>query len=138
MNDFDFLAAEWTVENQRLHRPLSGSAEWDTFPSRATCVRLFDGAVASIIGSVVPTQQRRLVDPLGEQPRRPTAGAGDARFEEGEGRFFGDDLYEERSILARYVWADITDQSARWEQAFSTDSEDSWETNWIMSFTRCP
>ncbi|MEU9510940.1 hypothetical protein AB0D32_32210 [Micromonospora sp. NPDC048170] len=25
---------------------------------------------------------------------------------------------------------------ANWEQAFSTDGERTWETNWVMEFTR--
>jgi hypothetical protein len=150
MNDFDFLAGEWTVENRRLRRPLGGSREWDTFPSRATCVRLFDGA-ANVDWYEFPTLSSfglsvRLYRPNSDdwsihwassrdgQLQAPVTG----RFEEGEGRFFGDDIYEERSIVARYVWSDITGQSARWEQAFSIDSGDTWETNWIMSFTRCP
>jgi hypothetical protein len=34
--------------------------------------------------------------------------------------------------------ADITPDSARWEQAFSVDGEQTWVTNWIMEFTRSP
>ncbi len=33
-------------------------------------------------------------------------------------------------------WSDITPTLARWEQAFSPDGGKSWETNWIMEFTR--
>jgi hypothetical protein len=36
----------------------------------------------------------------------------------------------------RFIWSDITGRSARWEQAFSTDGGESWETNWIMRFER--
>jgi hypothetical protein len=148
MNDFDFLAGEWTVENERLRRPLSGSGDWDMFPSRATCVRLFDGA-ANIDRYEFPTLNSfglavRLYRPSSDdwsihwassrdgQLQTPVIG----RFEEGEGHFFGDDLYDGRSIVARYVWSDISSHSARWEQAFSTDSGNTWEANWIMNFTR--
>jgi hypothetical protein len=34
------------------------------------------------------------------------------------------------------VWSRITREAARWEQAFSLDKGASWETNWIMDFTR--
>jgi hypothetical protein len=36
----------------------------------------------------------------------------------------------------RYIWSDITETSARWEQAFSVDDGRTWETNLIMEFTR--
>jgi hypothetical protein len=38
----------------------------------------------------------------------------------------------------RFVWDRITPTSARWQQAFSIDDERSWETNWIMEFSRAP
>jgi hypothetical protein len=36
----------------------------------------------------------------------------------------------------RYLWSRITDSTARWEQAFSLDEGNNWETNWYMDFTR--
>jgi hypothetical protein len=36
----------------------------------------------------------------------------------------------------RYRWSDISATTARWEQAFSTDKGETWETNWIMRSTR--
>jgi hypothetical protein len=35
-----------------------------------------------------------------------------------------------------YIWSEITPTSARWEQAFSPDMGEAWETNWIMESTR--
>jgi hypothetical protein len=58
------------------------------------------------------------------------------RFSGGRGEFYGDDTHEGTPIRVRYIWSDITPTSARWEQAFSVDGEKTWETNWIMEFTR--
>ena len=58
------------------------------------------------------------------------------RFEDGVGRFFAEDTLDGRPIRVRFVWSDITSDSARWEQAFSPDGGASWEVNWIMTFER--
>ena len=36
---------------------------------------------------------------------------------------------------ARFIWSGVTTQTPRWEQAFSDDSGETWETNWVMDFT---
>ena len=58
------------------------------------------------------------------------------RFHEGQGIFYGDDRHAGQPILVRYIWSHITTSSAQWEQAFSADSGHTWETNWIMNFSR--
>jgi hypothetical protein len=52
------------------------------------------------------------------------------------GAFYGDDVHNGRDIRVRYIWSRIAADSARWEQAFSADEGNSWETNWYMDFTR--
>jgi len=36
----------------------------------------------------------------------------------------------------RYVWSNITANSAHFEQAFSVDGGKNWEVNWISDVTR--
>ena len=57
-------------------------------------------------------------------------------FEDGLGEFLGDDEHEGRPVRARFLWSGITERTARWEQAFSTDGGESWEVNWTMDFER--
>ena len=59
-------------------------------------------------------------------------------FKDGVGEFFGEDTYNDVSILARFRWTDITVGSAHWEQAFSTDGGATWLDNWYMDATRRP
>ena len=55
-------------------------------------------------------------------------------FQGSEGLFEGDDIYEDKPIKVRF--RKLSPASARWEQTFSFDSGKSWETNWIMDFSR--
>ena len=43
---------------------------------------------------------------------------------------------EGQAVYARFIWSDITATACRWEQALSADGGQTWETNWIMDFTR--
>jgi hypothetical protein len=45
---------------------------------------------------------------------------------------------EDVPIQMRFVWSDIGESSARWEQSFSFDGGRSWKANWIMELTREP
>ena len=46
------------------------------------------------------------------------------------------DELDGRAILVRYVWSNITPNSAHFEQSFSEDDGASWEVNWISDQTR--
>jgi hypothetical protein len=54
----------------------------------------------------------------------------------GVGSFYADETFEGRPIKVRFLWTNITPASRQWEQAFSEDGGRTWETNWIMWFTR--
>ena len=58
------------------------------------------------------------------------------RFSDGRGRFYGEETFQGRPIRVRFIWTPMTPTTCRWEQAFSEDDGKTWETNWIMSFTR--
>ena len=58
------------------------------------------------------------------------------RFIGGVGEFYGDDTVDGKTVQCRFLWTRPTADSARWEQALSDDGGKTWETNWIMSFTR--
>jgi hypothetical protein len=44
--------------------------------------------------------------------------------------------YDGRSVLVRTRYTQITPTSLRWEQAFSFDPGQTFETNWVMQFQR--
>ena len=59
-------------------------------------------------------------------------------FSDGRGLFFGDDTFEGKPIRVRFIWSPLTYATCRWEQAFSQDGGETWETNWTMDFTHEP
>lgn len=147
-SDFDFLHGSWDVVNRRLVNRLSGSDEWEEFPSVAVCHGFFEGA--GIFDEIVfPTKgfrgaTLRIFDTQRERwaiywvnsesgtLQAPVFGT----FTDGKGVFYGDDFHEGTPIRMRFVWSEITPVSALWEQAFSADGEKTWETNWTMAHTR--
>ena len=147
MGDFDFLVGTWTVANRRLEQRLLGCTDWEEFTSTSECRSLFGGA-ANIDEFTFPDGTQGLTLRLLDQQSKqwslywaastagtllpPVIGG----FSDGRGEFFGDDEHDGTPVRVRYIWSEITPTSARWEQAFSTDGEQTWETNWIMELTR--
>jgi hypothetical protein len=144
---FDFLHGRWNVANRKLVRRLVASSEWEEFPGTAVCRSHFDGA-ANVDQIDFPTlgfsgMTLRLFDPERQEWSLYWASSRDGllqppvigRFVNGLGDFYGDDTEDGQPIRVHYLWSEITPQSARWQQAFSLNDE-SWETNWIMDFTR--
>ena len=56
------------------------------------------------------------------------------RFENGVGLFHGEEEQAGRAVRARFRWTPSRD-APRWEQAFSDDGGETWETNWVMNFS---
>ncbi|MEU5790011.1 hypothetical protein ABZ754_20040 [Micromonospora purpureochromogenes] len=147
--DFDFLVGRWEVANRRLTRRHVGSDDWDEFPATMLAHRFFAGA-GSFDEMTCPTRgfsgaTVRIFDPgtaqwsiywmhslRGQLELPPVVGG----FTDGVGTFYADDSDEGRPIRCRFVWSGITATSCRWEQAFSTDGGATWETNWVMDFSR--
>ena len=150
MNDFDWLIGTWQTTQRKLVKPLSGNDEWETTGGTLTCHNLFGGAAnvdeVDLPGFGFKGISLRLLDPTtqqwsiywvnsrnGQLALPPVVGHFD---EQGVGEFFSEEDYEGRPIRVRYRWSNITATTARWEQAFSTDGGETWETNWESDFTR--
>jgi hypothetical protein len=148
--DFDFWIGRWKVRNRVLRERLAGCDEWDEFDATVEARLILDG-----LGNEDEFQTDhdggftgmsfRFFDPerglwsiYWADSRRPGvldrpvfgAFAGDV------GVFEGPDTFAGRPILMRFTWTGVTTPTPRWEQAFSDDAGGTWETNWIMDFTR--
>ena len=147
---FDFLIGTWTVRHRRLMRRLARDDRWLEFGGRSS-MRTILGGLGNIDENVIDLPEGgyaaatlRLFDASlqrwsiwwvdGRNPVVETPVHGS--FNDGIGTFYGDDTFEGRPIVVRFVWSAITSCSARWEQAFSEDRGQTWEANWIMNFER--
>ena len=151
VHDFEFQTGTWRVHHRRLTERLVGSGAWVEFEGTTTAWPILGGAGNVEDNSLeLPSGPYRAVavrtyDPAtdrwsiwwldGRNPGQldpPVVGG----FEGGVGTFIGRDTFGGRPILVRLRWYDITDQAARWDQAFSDDDGATWEINWEMSFER--
>lgn len=148
--DFDFWMGWWNVRNRRLRTRLAGSTEWEEFGATSVARPILGGLGnedefrTDWNGGVV-AMSFRFFDP---ETRRWSIYWADSRrpgvldppvfgaFDGDTGVFEGDDLFEGRPVRVRFVWSGVTTPTPRWEQAFSDDDGETWETNWIMDFTR--
>lgn len=149
--DFDFIFGDWKVRNRRLRRPLSGESEWYEFDADYTAQPLWNGKGNldqffgdSPLGFIegltlrIYNPQTRLWSLYWATSKNglivtPNVGAFD---EHGVGEFFSNEEFEEKPIVCRYRWSHSSATQCRWEQAFSTDGGATWETNWVMEFTK--
>ncbi|MFX1680662.1 DUF1579 domain-containing protein [Mitsuaria sp. CC2] len=150
-DDFDFEFGAFAIHHRRLNRRLSGCEDWTEFEGRCT-TRPILGGLGNIEDNELdlPEGRYRAValrsfDPKsglwaiwwldGRAPHAldvPVKG----RFDGPMGLFFADHVLDGRDIKVRFTWDKRNAQEPRWEQAFSADGGTTWETNWVMRFTR--
>ena len=149
--DFDFIIGSWKIHNRFLNGRLRGSTEWIEFDATYFMEPLLNGLgnmdryCATRDGREVHGITLRLLNPVtGEWSLywADTVRAGSlqppmiGKFQSNVGEFFGDEEVDGRKVLCRFLWVKDDGGSPRWEQAFSADNGATWETNWIMTFTR--
>lgn len=147
--DFDFIIGDWTVEHRRLNSRLTGCSEWTTFTGRSSTVKtlggfgnLEDNILDFPDGRVRALAMRSYCRETGTwsiwwlDGRNPTALDVPVvgKFSDGVGLFFADDVLEGQAIRVRFTWTALPGQYPTWEQAFSNDGGENWETNWTMRF----
>jgi hypothetical protein len=149
--DFDFLIGNWEGHQRRLRERLKDSTEWEEFESDLTVQRIlgglgnFDEIVfhregGDMIGVTlrlfdIEHQQWRIywaADRSGGVLDVPMVGS----FKDGRGLFYAQELFEGKAIFSRFIWTVFSEDKCRWEQAFSPDGGQTWETNWMADFTR--
>ncbi|NOT63461.1 MAG: DUF1579 domain-containing protein [Acidobacteria bacterium] len=149
--DFDFYMGSWNVTHRRLNERLTGCTEWTTFPGTGVAQKIL-GGYGNLDDNVLemPDGTYRAVTLRsydadrrtwsiwwldGRHPHQldvPVIGS----FKDGIGTFYAEDTLAGQPIRVRFLWIATNPEAPRWEQAFSVDGGESWETNWVMEFAR--
>jgi hypothetical protein len=150
-DDFDFVIGNWNVTHRRLKERLASCDDWVEFPGTSetrkvlgghgnvedNLLELPDGAYRAVaLRSFNALNNEWAIWWLdGRTPwtmDAPVIG----KFVDGVGLFYAEGLFNGKPVQIRFTWTKITDDTLRWEQAFSPDAGATWETNWTMRFAR--
>jgi hypothetical protein len=147
---FDFELGSWHIHLKRLEHPLTASTRWMGFDGTSVTREVWDGrSQIEEFEADSPTGHiegltLRLYDPQSRQwslywatskggtVGQPTIG----EFHNGRGEFYDQEPFNGRAILVRFIWSDMTPNSAHFEQSFSGDGGKTWEVNWITDQKR--
>jgi hypothetical protein len=149
-HDFDFNIGTWKTHVSRLQHPLTGSISWVEYDGVSVVRKIWNGRASLFELDVdgpaghIEGVGLRLYNPQSHQWSLNWANSNDGtlnqamigEFKNGRGEFFDQESFDGRTIFARNSFSDITSNSSRFEQAFSNDGGKTWETNWVMTFTR--
>ena len=148
-NDFEFLLGTWKVHHRMLTARLKGSTDWvefegDTIDRKIMNVGNLDENIIHMPTGQVHAISLRLFNPQSKKwsihwstDRMgvldiPMIGS----FKDGRGEFYAQEVNNGKRVYSRFIWSKITTNSPQWEQALSEDGGRTWETNWIMEFTK--
>ncbi|HOX71184.1 hypothetical protein [Dokdonella sp.] len=147
--DFDFMVGSWQVRHRRTD---PGKDAWAEF-NGTSCTRALMGGAGNVEDNVIelPSGTYRAtavraydrttglwaiwwVD--GRNPHGRLDPPVKGCFDDGIGRFYCDDSIDGNPIRVRFTWTYGAPDHAHWEQAYSSDAGETWQTNWLMDFRR--
>jgi len=150
-HDFDFQVGDWHAQLARLADRLHGSHAWRNYDGTLVVRRLWNGRANVGVLEVrsgkdcIESILLRTFDPQTGQWRdyggNPASGSVGipptlGRFSDGRGELYDRETFGGRPIVVRGVFDEITGQSSRFVQSFSSDGGKSWEPNLIVHFRR--
>lgn len=149
-HDFDFEFGSWKAHLRRRLNPQTGSNTWVEYDGTSIVRKVWEGRANLGEFNVENGQTRlqglslRLYNPQSHQWNISWANSNDGSlttpmiggFKNGRGEFYDQEIYQGKSIYARFIFSDITPASFQLEQAYSADGGKTWEPNWIATFTR--
>lgn len=152
-HDFDFLIGDWKAHVRRLPDRLNNSNVWVEYDGISNHHKILDSNANFEQFDVTSTDKKlrikaqtlRMYNPTTRQwyiylldlddgtlDTPPVVGSFNGKRFEG----FHQETVKGRTILVRYVWLDLSPNSARMEQSYSPDGGKTWEVNWICELSR--
>jgi len=150
-SDFDFIIGSWDIKHRRLKSILNGCDEWVEFSGVSSAIKTLEGngnIEDHTLESPESTFNAMAIRSYNEKSNKWAIWWLDGRmpdvidnpvigeFVDGKGLFYADEIYKGIPVKLRFTWILQNLESPVWEQAFSKDDGDSWETNWIMELTK--
>jgi hypothetical protein len=150
-HDFDFEVGSWNIHLKRLKDRLAGSTTWVEFDGTSVTRKVWDGKADleefetdSSVGGHIEGLTLRLYNPQSHQWRLYWANSKNGtidppqigQFKDGRGEFYGQDTWNGKAVLVRFIWSNTTTNSPHFEQSYSEDGGKTWEVNWITDQTR--
>jgi hypothetical protein len=145
------MIGEWRVRHRRLNSRLTGCTDWTEFEGTSTTRKILggfgnveDNVLKFPEGEVRAAAFRSFNERTKEWAiwwldRRaphsldvPVVG----KFSGCVGTFFAKDSLNGKPVTVRFTWHATAGENPVWEQAFSADDGETWETNWVMEFER--
>lgn len=147
--DFDFIIGDWTVAHRRLNSRFTDCTEWTEFSGLSSTIRTL-GGFGNLEDNILDFPDGRF-RALAMRSYCPESGTWSiwwldgrnptsldvpvvGRFADHVGLFFADDVLGGQPIKVRFTWTARPGRFPTWEQAFSNDGGETWETNWTMQF----
>lgn len=149
-HDFNFNIGTWNTHIKRLQHPLTGSNTWVELEGTVVVRKVWNGrAQIEEIEADGPTGHFEgltlfLYNPQSHQWSQNFASSGGGtlsvptvgEFKNGRGEFFDQEPFNDRTILVRVVWSNVTPNSHQFEQSFSDDGGRTWKPNFVATLTR--
>ena len=145
--DFDFFVGDWNIRNLRLKARFQGSDDWEEFHATSSVRKILEGT-GNFEEMDMPSQgftgmTLRLFNPRDGSWSLHWADSRSnvlfppviGHFDNGKGVFYGEDTDDGVPVRVRFLWTP-SPEAPLWAQAFSKDGGETWETNWVMEFTR--
>jgi hypothetical protein len=149
-HDFDFNVGVWRTHIKRILDPLSGSTRSMELNGTVTVRTVWQGrAELEEIEADGPNGHWEgltlfLYNPDAHQWSQTFANSKSGvltppligAFKDGRGELYAMDTFNDRAILVRAVWSDITPDSHHFEQSYSDDGGKTWAAAFIATLTR--
>ena len=149
-HDFDFNVGVWRTHIKRILDPLTGSTRSMELNGTVTVRKVWEGrAELEEIEADGPNGHWEgltlfLYNPEAHQWSQSFANSKSGvltppligAFKDGRGELYATDTVNDRAILVRAVWSDITPDSHHFEQSYSVDGGKTWAAAFIATLTR--